>query len=110
MWQDTIHGPSGIVSKIAPWVMLPLDQDLANELERDFCAPVVTIKAGTLRGQTEPVLSVTNPGFELVVHKDLPNDVAYRIAKALKESVLGVAAPAARRSSRAGIEISPVPG
>jgi TRAP-type uncharacterized transport system substrate-binding protein len=86
MWQDTIHGPSGIVSKIQPWVLLPLDEDLVNELERDFCAPVVTIPAGTLRGQTEPCLSVTNPGFELVINKDMPDDVAYRLAKALNES------------------------
>jgi TRAP-type uncharacterized transport system substrate-binding protein len=86
MWQDTIHGPSGIVSKIAPWVMLPLDEDIASELERDFCAPVVTIPAGTLRGQTEPCLSVTNPGFELVINKDLPDDIAYLLAKALNES------------------------
>ena len=86
MWQDTIHGPSGIVSKIAPWVMLPLDEDLANELEREFCAPVVTIPPGTLSGQTEPCLSVTNPGFELVINKDMPDDVAYQLAKALNES------------------------
>jgi uncharacterized protein len=86
MWQDTIHGPSGIVSKIAPWVMLPLDEDIAGKLEREFCAPVVTIPAGTLKGQTEPCLSVTNPGFELVINKDMPDDVAYRLAKALNES------------------------
>jgi TRAP-type uncharacterized transport system substrate-binding protein len=86
MWQDTIHGPSGIVSKIAPWVLLPLDADIADQLEREFCAPVVTIPAGTLRGQTEPCLSVTNPGFELVINKDMPDDIAYLLAKALNES------------------------
>ena len=88
MWQDTIHGPSGIVSKIQPWVLLPLDEEIAGELERDFCAPIVTIPKGTLRGQTEPCLSVTNPGFELVINKDLPDDTAYRLAKALNESSL----------------------
>jgi uncharacterized protein len=86
MWQDTIHGPSGIVSKIQPWVLLPLDEDIANELEREFCAPVVTIPPGTLRGQTEPCLSVTNPGFELVINQDLPDDIAYLLAQALNES------------------------
>jgi hypothetical protein len=65
---------------------LPLDEDIAGILEREYCAPKVTIPAGTLRGQTEPCLAVTNPGFELIVNKDLPNDVAYRIAKALNES------------------------
>ncbi len=86
MWQDTIHGPSGIVSKIAPWVLLPLDEDIAGELEREFCAPMVTIPPGTISGQTEPCLSVTNPGFELVINKDLPDETAYRLAKALNES------------------------
>jgi TRAP-type uncharacterized transport system substrate-binding protein len=86
MWPDTIYGPSGIAPQLAPFVLLPLDEDIANILEREYCAPKVTIPAGTLRGQTEPCLSVTNPGFELIVNKDLPNDVAYRIAKALNES------------------------
>jgi uncharacterized protein len=86
MWPDTIYGPSGIVAQIAPWVLLALDEDIANKLEREYCAPKVTIPAGTLRGQTEPCLAVTNPGFELIVNKDLPNDVAYLMAKALNES------------------------
>lgn len=86
MWPDTIYGPSGIVAQIAPWVLLPLDEDIAAKLEREYCAPVVTIPAGTLRGQTEPCLAVTNPGFELIVNRDLPNDVAYLLAKALNES------------------------
>ena len=86
MWPDTIYGPSGIVSQLAPWVLLALDEDIADKLEREYCAPKVTIPAGTLKGQTEPVLAVTNPGFELIVNKDLPDDVAYRLAKALNES------------------------
>lgn len=86
MRPDTVYGPSGIVSQIAPWVLLSLDEDIAKQLEREFCAPVVTIPPGTLRGQTEPCLAVTNPGFELVINKDLPDDTAYAIAKALNES------------------------
>lgn len=86
MWPDTIYGPSGIVSTIAPWVLLALDEDIANTLEREYCAPIVTIPAGTLRGQTEPSLAVTNPGFELIINKNLPNDVAFVLAKALNES------------------------
>lgn len=86
MRPDTIYGPSGIVAQIAPWTLLSLDEDIAAQLERDFCAPVVMIPPGTLRGQTEPCRSVTNPGFELVVNKNLPDDVAYLVAKALNES------------------------
>jgi TRAP-type uncharacterized transport system substrate-binding protein len=86
MRPDTVYGPAGIVSQLAPWVLLPLDEDIANKLERELCTPVVTIPAGTLRGQTEPCLAVTNPGFELVINKDLPDDIAYVLAKALNES------------------------
>jgi uncharacterized protein len=86
MRPDTIYGPAGIVSNLAPWVLLALDEDIAHELEREFCTPIVTIPAGTLKGQTEPVLAVTNPGFELLVNKDLPDDTAYVLARALNES------------------------
>ena len=86
MRPDTIYGPSGIVSQIAPWVLLSLDEDIAGKLEREFCTPVVTIPPGTLRGQTEPCLAVTNPGFELIINKDLPDDIAYLLAKALNVS------------------------
>lgn len=86
MREDTVAGPAGVAAQLFPFVLLPLDEDIADLLEREYCAPKVTIPAGTLRGQTEPCLTVTNPGFELVVNKDLPDDVAYTIAKALNES------------------------
>jgi TRAP-type uncharacterized transport system substrate-binding protein len=86
MRPDTIYGPAGIVSQLAPWVLLPLDEDIAGKLERECCTPVVTIPSGTLKGQTEPCLAVTNPGFELMINKDLPDDIAYLLAKALNES------------------------
>jgi TRAP-type uncharacterized transport system substrate-binding protein len=86
MRPDTIYGPAGILAQLAPWVMLSLDEDIAKTLEREFCTPVVTIPPGTLKGQTEPCRAVTNPGFELMVNKDLPDDVAYALAKALNES------------------------
>lgn len=86
MREDTVAGPAGVAAQLFPFVLLPLDEDIATLIEREYCAPKVTIPAGTLRGQTEPCLTVTNPGFELVVNKDLPDDVAYAIAKALNES------------------------
>jgi TRAP-type uncharacterized transport system substrate-binding protein len=86
MWNDTPVGPTAVAAQISKWVLLPLDRDIAEQIEREFCAPVVTIPAGTLHGQTEDVLSVTNPGFELIINKELPDDVAYRLAKALNES------------------------
>ena len=86
MRPDTIYGPAGVAAQLAPWVLLSLDEDIAKKLEREYCTPVVTIKPGTLKGQTEPCLAVTNPGFELVINKDLPDDTAYVLAKALNES------------------------
>ncbi len=86
MRPDTIYGPAGVAARLAPWVMLSLDEDIAGKLEREYCTPVVTIPPGTLHGQTEPCLAVTNPGFELIINKDLPDDTAYLLAKALNES------------------------
>jgi uncharacterized protein len=86
MWPDTIYGPTGIAAQFAPFNLLGLDEDIADTLEREYCAPKVRIPAGTLHGQAEPCLAVTNTGFELIINKNLPNDIAYRIAKALNES------------------------
>ena len=84
--QDTAAGPAGVAAQLFPFVLLPLDEDIADLIERDYCAPKVTIPAGTIHGQKEPCLTVTNPGFELIVNKDLPDDVAYLMAKALDQS------------------------
>ena len=64
---------------------LPLDRDVADALTREFGTPAVTIPPGTLRGQKEPVLTVTDPGYPIIVNKDVPNDLVYRLAKALNE-------------------------
>ena len=86
MRPDTIYGPAGDRVAARAVGMLSLDDDIAGKLEREFCTPVVTIPPGTLRGQTEPCLAVTNPGFELIINKDLPDDIAYLLAKALNVS------------------------
>ena len=75
MREDTAAGPAGVAAQLFPFTLLSMDEDIANEIERDWCAPKVTIPAGTLRGQTEPCLTNTNPGFELIVNKDLPDEV-----------------------------------
>jgi TRAP-type uncharacterized transport system substrate-binding protein len=86
MREDTAAGPAGVAAQLFPFVLLPLDEDIADLIEREYCAPKVTIPAGTIHGQKEPCLTVTNPGFELIVNKDLPDDVVYRMAKALDQS------------------------
>jgi len=86
MRENTARGPAGFAAQMAPWVMLPLDREIAERIEREYCAPAVTLPPGTVRGQTEPCLTVTDPGYPIVINQDIPNDLAYRLAKALNES------------------------
>ena len=85
---DTSAGPAGIAAHLSEWVLLPLDRDIAETLQRDYCCPITTIAPDFMRGlaNTEPCLTVTNPGFDLVVSERLPDDMAYRLAKALNET------------------------
>jgi TRAP-type uncharacterized transport system substrate-binding protein len=86
MRENTARGPAGFAAQMTQWVMLPLDRDIADRIEREYCAPAITLPPGTLRGQTEPCLTVTDPGYPIVINKDVPSDMAYRLAKALNES------------------------
>lgn len=88
MRTDTIYGPAGIAAHISDWVLLPLDRDIAETLERDYCTPIAMIEPDAMRGlnETEPCLTVTNPGFDIIVNKNLADDVAYRLAEALNET------------------------
>jgi TRAP-type uncharacterized transport system substrate-binding protein len=85
---DTSAGPAGIATHVGDWVLLPLDRDIAEKLERDYCTPIVTIERDFMRGveDSTPCLTVTNPGFDLVISERLPDEVAYRLAKALNET------------------------
>jgi uncharacterized protein len=88
MRENTARGPAGFAAMMAPWVMLSLDGDIATRIEREFCAPKIVLPPGTVRGQTEPCLTVTDPGYPIIVNQDLPADVVYRLAKALNEASL----------------------
>ena len=85
---DTSAGPAGIAAHVGDWVMLPLDRDIAEKMEREYCTPIVTIEKDFMRGveDSTPCLTITNPGFDLVISERLPDDVAYRLAKALNET------------------------
>lgn len=85
---DTSAGPAGIATHIAEWALLPLDRDIAETLQREYCCPMVTVAPDFMRGltNTEPCLTVTNPGFDLVIGEHVPDDVVYRLAKALNET------------------------
>lgn len=85
---DTSVGPAGIAADVGKWVLLPLDRDIAEQMEREYCTPIVTIEPDFMRGikDSTPCLTITNPGFDLVISARLPDDVAYRLAKALNET------------------------
>jgi hypothetical protein len=53
--------------------------------EAPFLGPA-TIPAGTYKGQGQPV-KTTSLGQNLVVHKDVPEDLVYEVAKILMDSV-----------------------
>lgn len=86
MRENTARGPAGIAAQLSDMVCLSLDRAIADHIARDFGAPAITLPPGTLRGQKEPVLTVTDPGYPIVINKDVPNDVAYGLAKALNDS------------------------
>ena len=86
MRENTARGPAGFAAMMAPWNMLPLDEDIATKIEREFCAPKILLPPGTIRGWNEPCLTVTDPGYPIIVNQDLPADLVYRLAKALNES------------------------
>jgi uncharacterized protein len=85
---DTSAGPAGIAAHLSDWVLLPLDADIAATMERDYGAPVTTIEPDFMRGieDSAPCLTITNPGFDLVIGTHVPDDMAYRLAKALNET------------------------
>jgi TRAP-type uncharacterized transport system substrate-binding protein len=85
---DTSAGPAGIAAHLSDWVLLPLDADIAATMERDYGAPVTTIEPDFMRGieDSAPCLTITNPGFDLVIGAHVPDDTAYRLAKALNET------------------------
>jgi hypothetical protein len=85
---DTSAGPAGIAAHLGDWVLLPLDADIAQAMERDYGAPVTTIEKDFMRGieDSAPCLTITNPGFDLVIGTHVPDEMAYRLAKALNET------------------------
>ena len=86
MRENTAKGPVGIAAQVCDLAFLSLDREVVDHLTREFGTPAVTLPPGTLRGQKEPVLTVTDPGYPIIVNKDVANDVVYRLAKALNES------------------------
>jgi len=85
MRENTKLSPAGVAASICDVTCLSMDKEIADRLAAEYGTPPVTLPPGTLRGQTKPVQTVGNPGYPIMVHKDLPDDLAFRLAKALNE-------------------------
>ena len=86
MRENTKLSPAGVAASICNVTCLSMDTEIADRLAAEYGTPPVTLQPGTLHGQDKPVLTVSNPGYPVMVHKDLPDDLAFRLAKALNES------------------------
>jgi len=85
MRENTRLTPAGVAASICDVVMLSMDQAIAEKLAAEFGTPVVEIPKGTLRGQDAPVLTVSNPGYPLVVGAHMTDELAYRLARAIND-------------------------
>ena len=77
-----------------PVVILPLKKEVLDLLSAKFKTGTFTIKPGTYKSVTEPVLTLGDY-TSIVVRKDLPDDLVFAINKALwenKSTIAGVVA------------------
>jgi TRAP-type uncharacterized transport system substrate-binding protein len=86
MRENTKLSPAGVAASICDVTCLSMDKEIADRLAAEYGTPVLTLDPGTLRGQDKPVLTVSNPGYPIMIHKDMPDDHAFRLAKVLNES------------------------
>ncbi len=85
MRENTKLSPAGVAASICDVTCLSMDKEIADRLAAEYGTPTVTLPPGTLRGQKKPVLTVGNPGYPVMVNKDLDEGLAYRLARALNE-------------------------
>ena len=81
--ESTRFGAPLVAAAARDVVVLPLDRDVAESLAAEFGTPLVTMEPGTLRGQTGPVLTVDTTAYVLIANAAMPDDLAYRLARAL---------------------------
>ena len=86
MRENTSRGPAGIAAHVCDMVCLPLDRDIVDHLAprvRHARRHAAARHAARADGAD---LTVTDPGYPIIINKDVPNDLAYRLAKALNKS------------------------
>jgi TRAP-type uncharacterized transport system substrate-binding protein len=83
MREGTRFMAAGQASAVYDLSFLTLDRDIAEEVAAEYCLDVVEVPARTFRGQDKPLITVANPGYSIVVRQDMPDELAYRLARAL---------------------------
>ena len=86
MRENTRFQAVGQASSIYDLAFLSLDRDVAESVAKEYCLDIVDVPARSFRGQDRPVITLANPGYSILVREDLPNDLVYRLAKALDVS------------------------
>lgn len=83
MRENTRFQAVGQAAPIYDLNFLSLDRDVAESVAAEYCLDVVEVPAKSFRGQDEPVITVANPGYSILVREELPDELVYRLAKAL---------------------------
>ena len=83
MRENTRLTTVGLAAQLQKMNCLALDPTIAEQLSNEYGLDVVTIPPKTIRGQNQPVLTVGNRGYSILIRKDLSDDTVYRLARAL---------------------------
>jgi TRAP-type uncharacterized transport system substrate-binding protein len=86
MRENTRFQAVGQASAIYDLAFLSLDRNVAESVAKEYCLDIVEVPARSFRGQDRAVTTLANPGYSILVRADLPDDLVYRLAKALDVS------------------------
>jgi TRAP-type uncharacterized transport system substrate-binding protein len=86
MRENTRLTTVGLAAQLMDVNCLPLDEEIAQRLAGEYGLDVVDIPARTIRGQDQPVRTVGNRGYSILVRGELDDEVVYHLAKALDQS------------------------
>lgn len=86
MRENSRLGPIGQAASVRDMVFLSLDLPVAEKIGPAYGLDVVTIPAGIFRTQAQPITALENGGYPLIVGAQMPDDLAYRLARAIDQS------------------------
>jgi TRAP-type uncharacterized transport system substrate-binding protein len=68
------------LSKLRPFQLATMRQDVVEALQKDVGYIWRTVPAGSIYGQEEPVIGLSWEHWIVVAHEDLPDEIAYTLA------------------------------